>query len=245
MNSRAPLFVLLLILSATLVACGSSYRGGSGDDDDSASSDDDDDDDAPVDSDGDGWASGEDCNDSDASINPGTAETCDDEIDNDCDELVDCDDQDCESEMVCTLPTEVGHWGQLVFNSNLKFLGVESCTTVFEGDLSLEPANQSNDCAECDATYSGPVSYPEDSCGPLYKTTGNSPPSTMRIGLRFDNIGESITAFGVDDQGVWSSLGTATEELVPGSYVLTRTDPVDVDGLGSAGTLDTTLTYDF
>ena len=117
---------------------------------------------------------------------------------------------------------------------------------MFEGDLSLEPANRSSDCAECDATYGGPVSYPEDSCGPLYELTGTSPPTAMRVGLRFDNV-ESITAFAVDDNGVWSSIGTAIKDGDANMYILARTDPVEVDLLvtTTAGTLDTTLTYGF
>ena len=60
------------------------------------------------DADGDGWVEndnecvpGGDCNDGDASVNPRAMEVCDDGIDNDCDELVDCDDTDCEEDEVC------------------------------------------------------------------------------------------------------------------------------------------------
>ncbi|HCH65281.1 MAG TPA: hypothetical protein DFR83_20920, partial [Deltaproteobacteria bacterium] len=48
---------------------------------------------APVDSDGDGAWSDEDCDDNDAGIGPHAQEVCDD-IDNDCDGLVDADDED-------------------------------------------------------------------------------------------------------------------------------------------------------
>ncbi len=49
------------------------------------------------DGDGDGWdtCSG-DCDDVDAGVNPGAAESCDDGVDNDCDGLVDVDDEECE-----------------------------------------------------------------------------------------------------------------------------------------------------
>ena len=52
------------------------------------------------DSDGDGYedesCGGDDCNDADAAINPGAEEICDDELDNDCDGLIDFkDEEDC------------------------------------------------------------------------------------------------------------------------------------------------------
>ena len=52
------------------------------------------------DNDGDGYndeaCGGDDCNDSNPDINPGAVEVCDDGIDNDCDSMVDDDDDDCE-----------------------------------------------------------------------------------------------------------------------------------------------------
>ncbi|MDP6932510.1 MAG: MopE-related protein [Myxococcota bacterium] len=47
------------------------------------------------DTDGDGWPDDVDCQDGDATIYPNADEVCDDNLDNDCDELVDRKDSDC------------------------------------------------------------------------------------------------------------------------------------------------------
>jgi hypothetical protein len=75
-----------------------------------------------VDNDSDGYGSpgaplcpngaAEDCNDGDGAINPGATESCADEVDNNCDGNVDCDDPDCASFLAC-IPT-VSQWGLLV-----------------------------------------------------------------------------------------------------------------------------------
>lgn len=48
------------------------------------------------DADADGWNAPDDCDDEDPARNPGEVEICDDDIDNDCDFLVDEDDDDCD-----------------------------------------------------------------------------------------------------------------------------------------------------
>ena len=42
-----------------------------------------------------------DCNDSNASVNPGTFETCDDGVDNDCNGQTDCNDSSCSGDQAC------------------------------------------------------------------------------------------------------------------------------------------------
>ncbi len=59
------------------------------------------------DADGDGFldinCGGDDCNDADSEIYPSAFEVCDDEKDNDCDGLVDCDDDDCVDAPICVV----------------------------------------------------------------------------------------------------------------------------------------------
>jgi hypothetical protein len=54
-----------------------------------------------VDEDNDGFAANIDCNDSNAAVNPGAIEICDDITDNDCDNLTDCEDADCNGDFIC------------------------------------------------------------------------------------------------------------------------------------------------
>lgn len=60
-----------------------------------------------TDADGDGYAvegaecGPIDCNDIDPAVSPGSVESCNDEIDNDCDDQVDCADSDCTGNTAC------------------------------------------------------------------------------------------------------------------------------------------------
>jgi len=61
-----------------------------------------------IDRDNDGYGDmrcgGADCDDTDPNINPGVRENCTDNIDNNCNLLIDCDDPDCISDPVCCVP---------------------------------------------------------------------------------------------------------------------------------------------
>ena len=61
-----------------------------------------------------------DCNDTNSSINPGQAEDCSDNVDNDCDKLKDCNDNDCSSNPSCTTG-QIAKFGTARFDDNYVF----------------------------------------------------------------------------------------------------------------------------
>jgi len=54
-----------------------------------------------IDGDQDGYTMDRDCNDKNATVYPGAPELCDDGQDNDCNGLIDCEDEACELDSVC------------------------------------------------------------------------------------------------------------------------------------------------
>ena len=59
-----------------------------------------------LDADDDGYPASEDCDDALPEVHPGASEACDDGRDNDCDGLLDCEDDACETEAVCVGETD-------------------------------------------------------------------------------------------------------------------------------------------
>ncbi len=93
-------------------------------------------------------------------------------------------------------------------------------------------------CTTCDGDYEGPATYPLDECSSI---AGTTTPATISFGFVFT----SATAWEVysgDGAGVYSLVGTATFDGAS-SYLLSRTDEVDVPALGDVGDLTTSLTF--
>jgi len=245
MSPRFFFFLLLAVLSLSLVACESNLNDDddASDDDDSATNDDDDsatnddDDAAPSDVDGDGVTEEDgDCNDDDASIFPGADEVCDDSVDNDCDTLSDCEDDDCDLADAC-LPATLEHQASLVFTTAV--LIVPNCVTSFYATINAENATSQGECLDCDRIYAGPLNYTEDTCSPAFNA---EPPSANRYGVAFREHGV-LEIYGLNaDTGAWDSLGNASLQT-DGWFVLNRTDPVNYDPLGQVGSLNTTLKF--
>jgi hypothetical protein len=238
MSHRFLLFLLLTFLSLSLVAC-PAYRGDDddsegGDDDDSGTGDDDDS--QPSDVDGDGVTVDEgDCDDGDATVYPGADEVCDDSVDNDCDTLLDCDDPDCEIDSACW-PETLEHDAVLSFTSTI--VVVSDCVTAFNATINAEGSSTKGECPDCDRIYAGPLNYTEDTCS---TASSGPPPSANRYGVTFRSS-ELLEIYGIDPEtGAWDSIGDAP--LQGGWFVLTRTDPVNVEGLGEVGSLSTTLKF--
>jgi hypothetical protein len=90
----------------------------------------------------------DDCNDSDAAINPGVAEICDDELDNDCDGDSDTDDSDCPEPLLraglftaCSFDAEEGiSWSTRSATFDCELDGIDTITidSDRDGDFSDE-----------------------------------------------------------------------------------------------------------
>jgi len=237
MSHRLLYFLLLALLGTTLVACGGRSSRGDDDDDDSAADDDDasdDDDAAPVDADEDGVPADEDCDDGDPNNFPGNEETCDDQQDNNCNTLVDCEDSNCQGSYEC-LPVQLQH------EAVLDVTGFVSCTTAFTSLLERQPEETVADCPPCDAIYAGKLSYSQDSCSEL---AGLDAPLSTQYGVAFF-VGEPGAAiFGLnEDTGAWDEIGDALPgNPAPNWWTLGRTDEIEI-ALGLTADLETTLRF--
>ncbi|MDM8516317.1 MopE-related protein [Desulfobacterales bacterium HSG16] len=98
------------------------------------------------DRDGDGWTVARgDCNDSDASIYPNPPEVkCADEIDNDCDEFIDCKDSDCFDVAICQAK-------KCDDKDNDKYFAQAGCGTAIDcndNDPDVHPGSPEVDCTD-------------------------------------------------------------------------------------------------
>jgi len=159
---------------------------------------------------------------------------CDDEVDDDGDGLVDCADDDCAAEIVCSWPTSLSHSATIAYDASFlaELSGYSSCTLAFNGTFNRD--RDGDLCPNCDFTFEGAVTYTNTSCS---ETPGDLP-SNVRYGIVFT----SDTAWGIwsTDGTSWGEAGTATGG--GGTYTLSRQDPIVVDG-NDAGDLNTTLSF--
>ncbi|MFH1474173.1 MAG: MopE-related protein [Candidatus Aenigmatarchaeota archaeon] len=80
----------------------------------------------------------DDCDDSNSEVNPGATEVCTDSIDNDCDDLVDCDDDSCSGNAAC-VPSTPSLGGGV-------FIGGGTGPNIYCGDDKCESVE---DCSKC------------------------------------------------------------------------------------------------
>ena len=164
------------------------------------------------DADGDGFADeacgGDDCDDTDVAVNPGAEEICDDQIDNDCDSLIDLDDPDC----VSTPGDDCGNPHLVTLPVELDFLDTNH--TCGRGD----------DYADtCLGSYDGGEDI-------LYELTVTE---TVSVQITLDPNGTAWAGFCLDDScppddsclATSTSTGAAPSatdclELEPGTYTI-------------------------
>jgi len=224
-RSLLALLALLLMLPA-LPGCPTSGRGGNVSDDDDAADDDDsggDDDDA--------------ADDDDATTPPPPETECSDGLDNDSDGLTDCEDEDCANVQYCLWPFELTHSGSFDYEASFaaELGGYEDCRTEFTAPLAMETV-EAEQCATCDRTFTGAMTYPFDDC-----PAGDEPrPTSVTYGIVFFSALQ-WQVYVEDENGVWTLVGDAFDDRA-GNYVHERTDEVIVDEV-DGGDLTTTLSF--
>lgn len=103
---------------------------------------------------------------------PDPETACDDGVDNDSDGATDCDDSDCADAFECSYPDAIAHTTVVEFDGyqvecDLGIWGthdeqIDDCVTRFT--VPLTEATTGDLCPACDRTYSGPITYEQDSC---------------------------------------------------------------------------------
>jgi hypothetical protein len=213
-----PLFrswpLLVFLAGAALVACNAPAPG----DDDARDDDDAGDDDVGDDDVGD-----------DDVADPETA--CDDLVDNDGDQLIDCEDPDCAQVLHCTWPDAMEHSARFQFHSDVEWL--ESCETRFTSYMT----HTTDLCPQADRTFEGDFEYSINSCDQILELAGIDLPQHGAYGVVFLSEHER-EVFGRDTEGVWGSVGTASWQSGVGHYLIARDD--DVENIGS---LHTEMTF--
>jgi len=110
--------------------------------------------------------------------------------DTECGDGADCDDTS-DTDTAPTVPTSITHTSDLAFTGktidcDLLEVGVTApfpvpdCTTLVTATLTQ--ITEGDLCADCDATYEGPLTYPTDTCSTLL---GITPPATGAWGFVF------------------------------------------------------------
>jgi len=214
--SRIPLF--LLLLAALVWGCTSPVEG---DDDDTH----------------DGSGNGQGDDDDDSQNEPPESE-CTDGQDNDHDGLVDCMDDDCASELVCTWPNEMDHQGRFDFISESAF--VDDCEVRLESLLVKLTGGAG--CPDCDRTFEGQYQYSTNTCQELFDAAGMALPSEGMYGIDFLSLYERDVYTFNPDGGTWDFVGQAVYVDQLDHYIIERSEDLEWESI-PVGTLFIELTF--
>ena len=176
-----------------------------------------------------GQSSGDDTDDG----GPDKEEICDDGLDDDGDGQTDCDDSDCDSFKICTLPEVIDH--RSLFDFTGRRVTCETWAGDFEEDVddcvtdftsALEMVTEGDLCEPCDATYEGAFDYSQDTCTAAFGD-GSSPPASGRFGFAFVNDDKWVLFGKNETTGTWEEGVTLSRDGE--RYVWQTTEPVSVD----------------
>ena len=204
-------------------------------------------------SDGSDGADGTDGGDgSDGEEPPPPESDCTDGLDNDEDGLADCDDSDCAEVAPCWWPTSLTHDGAFDFDgfevTCETWFGdfdeqVDDCTTRYTATLTevTDPAAQ---CATCDRTFYGALTYTDNSCADILD--GGDYPIEAYFGFVFHSP-TAWTLYGDDGSGGWESgvdlvVSGTTHSFSHTESIMVDTGECDNDPLYAG---DLTITWSF